>query len=70
MNYILDADIRSFFNEVSQQWLVRFLKHRINDPRIICLIQKWLKAGVLEERGRHVSVAHDMTGLGSTRTVR
>jgi RNA-directed DNA polymerase len=42
VNFILDADIRSFFNEVSQDWLVRFVKHRIDDPRIIRLIQKWL----------------------------
>jgi RNA-directed DNA polymerase len=49
VNYILDADIRSFFDEVSQEWLVKFLNHRIGDPRIIRLIQKWLKAGVLEE---------------------
>ena len=48
VNYILDADIRSFFDSVSQEWLVRFLKHRINDPRMIRLIHKWLKAGVLE----------------------
>ncbi len=49
VNCILDADIRSFFDEVSQEWLVRFLEHRIGDPRIIRLIQKWLKAGVLED---------------------
>jgi group II intron reverse transcriptase/maturase len=49
VNYILDCDIRSFFDAVSQEWLVRFLKHRIGDPRIIRLIQKWLKAGVLED---------------------
>jgi RNA-directed DNA polymerase len=49
VNYILDCDIRSFFDTVSQEWLVRFLKHRIGDPRIICLIQKWLKTGVLED---------------------
>ena len=49
VNYILDADIRSFFDEVSQQWLERFLEHRIGDPRIIRLIQKWLKAGILED---------------------
>ena len=41
---ILDADIRSFFNEVSQEWLVRFVEHRIGDKRIVRLIQKWLKA--------------------------
>jgi RNA-directed DNA polymerase len=49
VNFILDADIRSFFDEVSQAWLVRFLEHRIGDKRIIRLIQKWLKAGVLED---------------------
>jgi retron-type reverse transcriptase len=46
VNYILDCDIRSFFDEVSQEWLIRILNHRIGDPRIIRLIQKWLKAGV------------------------
>ena len=49
VNWILDADIRTFFGEVSQEWLVRFLEHRIGDERIIRLIRKWLKAGVLEE---------------------
>ena len=49
MNYILDADIRSFFDEVSRDWLIRFVEHRVGDPRIIRLIKKWLKAGVLED---------------------
>ena len=49
VNWILDADIRSFFDEISQQWLVHFLEHRIGDQRIIRLIQKWLKAGILED---------------------
>ena len=49
MNCILDADIRSFFDEISQDWLIRFVEHRIGDPRIIRLIQKWLKAGILED---------------------
>jgi len=49
VNWILDADIRSFFDEVGQEWAIRFLKHRIGDLRIIRLIQKWLKAGVLED---------------------
>jgi len=48
VNWILDADIRSFFDSVSKEWLVRFVEHRIGDSRIIRLIQKWLKAGVLE----------------------
>src|SRR5438105_9644102 len=49
VNYIFDADLRSFFDSVSQQWLIRFLKRRINDTRMLRLIQKWLKAGVLED---------------------
>jgi RNA-directed DNA polymerase len=49
VNWILDADIRSFFDSVSQEWLVRFLEHRIGDKRIIRLVRKWLKAGVLED---------------------
>lgn len=49
VNYVIDADIRSFFDEVSQNWLLRFLNHRIGDPRIIPLIQKWLKADILED---------------------
>ena len=49
VSYILDADIRSFFDEISQEWLIRFLEHRIGDRRIIRLIQKWLKAGILED---------------------
>ncbi len=44
VNHILDCDLRFFFDAVSQQWLVRFLQHRIADPRIIRLIQKWLRA--------------------------
>ena len=49
VSWILDADIRSFFDSVSQQWLIRFLEHRISDQRIIRLVRKWLKAGVLED---------------------
>ena len=49
VNWILDADIRSFFDSVSQDWLVRFLEHRIGDERVIRLVRKWLKAGVLED---------------------
>src|SRR6201989_1821385 len=55
VNYVLDADIRSFFDEVSQEWLVRFLEHRIGDPRVIRLIRKWLRAGVLEEEAVTIS---------------
>jgi RNA-directed DNA polymerase len=63
VNYILDCDLRRFFDSVSQEWLVRFLNHRIGDPRIIRLIRKWLKAGVLEEGV--VTVSETGTGQGS-----
>jgi group II intron reverse transcriptase/maturase len=49
VNWILDADIQSFFDEISQKKLVGFLERRIGDRRIIRLIQKWLKVGVLED---------------------
>jgi retron-type reverse transcriptase len=49
VNWILDADYRSFFDTVSHSWLLRFLKYRIGDERILRLIRKWLKAGVFEE---------------------
>jgi RNA-directed DNA polymerase len=49
VNFIVDADIQSFFDTVSQEWLIRFVEHRIGDKRIIRLIRKWLRAGVLED---------------------
>uniref|UniRef100_UPI0038BDBE39 group II intron reverse transcriptase/maturase n=1 Tax=Paraburkholderia sediminicola TaxID=458836 RepID=UPI0038BDBE39 len=55
VNWILDADIRNFFDGLSQEWLVRFLEHRIGDQRIIRLVRKWLKAGVLEDGELSVS---------------
>jgi RNA-directed DNA polymerase len=63
VNFILDADIRSFFDEVSQDWLIRFVEHRIGDKRIIRLIQKWLKAGILEDG--IVAVGDKGTGQGA-----
>ena len=63
VSFILDADIRSFFDEINQQWLIRFLEHRIGDRRIIRLILKWLKAGILEDGV--VSVSGRGTGQGS-----
>ncbi len=63
VSFILDADIRNFFGAVSQDWLVRFVEHRIGDKRIIRLIQKWLKAGVLEDG--IVTTSEMGTGQGS-----
>lgn len=49
VRWVLDADIRSFFDRIDHTWLMRFVEHRIGDRRILRLIRKWLKAGVLEE---------------------
>jgi RNA-directed DNA polymerase len=63
VNFIFDADVASFFDSVSQEWLVRFVGHRIGDKRIIRLIRKWLKAGILEDGV--VAVSEVGTGQGS-----
>lgn len=52
VNWVLDVDIRSFFDTLSHEWLVKFLEHRIADRRVVRLIQKWLNAGVLEDGKR------------------
>ena len=49
VNWIVDLDIRSFFDKLQHDWLVKFVEHRIGDRRIVRLIQKWLKAGVMEQ---------------------
>ena len=69
VNWILDADIQSFFDTVSQEWLIRFVEHRVpgssprTSRRIIRLIQKCLRAGVLEDRA--VTMSDRGTGQGS-----
>jgi RNA-directed DNA polymerase len=63
VSFILDADIQSFFDTVNQEWLVRFVEHRIGDRRIIRLIRKWLKAGVMEDGV--VTVSDRGTGQGA-----
>jgi RNA-directed DNA polymerase len=63
VNWILEVDIRSFFDEVNREWLAQFLEHRIADSRILRLIQKWLKAGVLEDGV--VTVGDKGTGQGT-----
>jgi group II intron reverse transcriptase/maturase len=49
VNWILDADVKGFFDAIDHQWLIKFLEHRIGDRRILRLIRKWLHAGVVEE---------------------
>jgi group II intron reverse transcriptase/maturase len=49
VNWVLDADIRDFFGSLDRDWLMRFLRHRIADERVLRLVGKWLAAGVIEE---------------------
>ena len=49
VNWIIDADIRGFFDNISHEWLMKFLEHRIADPRMLRLLKKWLRAGVSED---------------------
>jgi RNA-directed DNA polymerase len=48
VNWVLDADIRGYFDSIDRTWMVRFLEHRIADSRLLRLIQKWMSAGVVE----------------------
>lgn len=52
VNWVLDADLRAFFDTLRHEWLVKFVEHRIADRRIVRLIQRWLRAGVLEDGKR------------------
>jgi RNA-directed DNA polymerase len=58
-NYVVEADIKGFFNNIDHDWLLRMLEQRIDDSAMIGLIRKWLKAGVLEDGG---NVIHPVTG--------
>jgi RNA-directed DNA polymerase len=49
VSWVLDLDIRAFFDQIEHAWLIKFVEHRIGDRRIVRLIQKWLKAGVMEQ---------------------
>jgi RNA-directed DNA polymerase len=62
VNWVLDADIQSFFDTLEHGWLLRFLEHRVADRRVLRLIQKWLAAGVLEEGQRIVSEVGTVQG--------
>ena len=48
ISWVLDADIRGYFDAIDHQWMIRFLEHRIADQRVLRLIRKWLKAGMIE----------------------
>jgi len=65
VNFVLDADIRDFFTRLDQGWLERFLEHRIADERVLRLIQKWLRAGVIEDGEWSKTEAGTAQGAGS-----
>jgi group II intron reverse transcriptase/maturase len=62
VNWVIDADIRSFFDTLKHEWLVRFVEHRVADKRVVRLIQKWLRAGVLEDGVRTTSEVGTVQG--------
>ena len=64
VNWVLDVDIRGFFDAIDHGWLVKFVEHRIADRRVVRLIQKWLNAGVLED-GKRIRVEEGTPQGGS-----
>src|SRR5437867_7249547 len=64
VNWVLDLDIRGFFDGISHEWLVKFIEHQIADRRVVRLVQKWLNAGVLED-GKHLRVEEGTPQGGS-----
>ena len=55
VGWVLEADLKNFFGSLDHGWLLRFVEHRVGDPRMISLIRRWLKAGILEEGEIHPS---------------
>jgi group II intron reverse transcriptase/maturase len=64
VSWVLDLDIRSYFDKISHEWLVKFVEHRIADRRVVRLIRKWLNAGVLED-GKRIRVGEGTPQGGS-----
>jgi RNA-directed DNA polymerase len=64
VNWVLDVDIKGFFDGISHEWLVKFVEHRIANRRVVRLIQKWLNAGVRED-GKHLRVEEGTPQGGS-----
>ena len=64
VNWVLDADIRSFFDSVDHEWLLRMLAHRIADPRVLRLVRMWLEAGILESDEWHETEQGTPQGAG------
>ncbi len=55
VNWVLDLDISRFFDTVEHDWLLKFIQHRVQDKRLLRLINQWLKVGVLDENGHRVT---------------
>src|SRR5262245_21763608 len=55
IEWVLEADLKNFFGSLDHEWVLRFVEHRVGDPRVINLIRRWLKAGVLEDGAVHPS---------------
>lgn len=55
VGWVFEADLKNFFGSLDKKWLIKFVKHLAGDPRIINLIQRWLKAGILENGEVHLS---------------
>ena len=69
VNFVLDLDIRTFFDSVDHGWLMRMVAHRIADPRVLRLIERWLGAGVLESGQWKAVEAGTPQGSGSARSL-
>src|SRR5467141_3290199 len=73
VSWVLEADLKNFFGSLSHEWVLRFVEHRVGDPRMISLIRRWLKAGILEDgevypmlrRIRHLSVREQVNTLNA-----
>jgi RNA-directed DNA polymerase len=55
VGWVLEADLKNFFGSLDHQWMLRFVEHRVGDPRVISLIRRWLKAGILEDGELHTN---------------
>lgn len=64
VNWVLDADIRQFFDSVDHEWMLRMVEHRIGDPRVLRLIRQWLEAGVMEQGALLKSIEGTPQGAG------
>lgn len=55
VNWVLDLDIQRFFDTVDHEWLIQMIRHRVKDERLITLIIKWIKVGIVDEKGKRVA---------------